>query len=212
MNLEFLYCKILRKLKGRALHNVKKGRQVKIYSGCHIVDTVIGDFTYCSYDSKIVKANIGKFCSIASRVTIGAAEHPLDWISTSPVFEDVKNSGTNVKFATEKIPPVKTTNIGHDVWIGERAMIKQGVTIGNGAVIGAMAMVTKDVPAYAVVAGIPARIIRFRFEPDIISALEESKWWDYCDDKLKVMGKNIKEPKKFLKSIKMNSVVDGSNK
>lgn len=206
MNIEFLYCKILRKLKGRALYNVKKGREVKIYSGCHIQDTVIGDFTYCSYDSKISKANIGKFCSIASRVTIGAAEHPLDWISTSPVFEDVKNSGTNVKFATEKIQPVKTTNIGHDVWIGEGAMIKQGVTIGNGAVIGAMAMVTKDIPAYAIVAGIPAQIIRYRFDESTISALEKSKWWDYSDDKLKEMGNFIKEPRKFIEAIK--TVID----
>ncbi len=194
INLEYLYCKILKKLKGRALHNVKKGRGVKIYSGCHIIDTVIDDFTYCSYDSKIYNAKIGKFCSIASRVTIGAAEHPLDWISTSPVFEDVKNSGTNVKFATEKMPLVKTTNIGHDVWIGEGAMIKQGVTIGNGAVIGAMAMVTKDVPPYAIVAGIPAKLIRYRFDENIIIGLQESKWWNYDDGKLREVGKNIKNP------------------
>ena len=198
MNFEFLYSKILKKLKGRALRNVKKGREVKIYSGCQIVDSVIDDFTYCSYDTKINKAKIGKFCSIASRVTIGAAEHPMDWISTSPVFEDVKNSGTSVKFATEKLPPVKTTTIGHDVWIGEGAMIKQGITIGNGAVIGAMAMVTKDVPPYAIAAGIPAKVIRYRFDEDTIKALQESEWWNYSDDKLKEMGKNIRNPQFFL--------------
>ena len=206
MNLEYLYSKILKKLKGRALHNVKKGREVKIYSGCHIIDSVIGDFTYCSYDTKINKANIGKFCSIAGSVTIGAAEHPLDWISTSPVFEDVKNSGTNVKFATEKIPPVKTTNIGHDVWIGEGAMIKQGVTIGNGAVIGAMAMVTKDVPPYAIVAGIPAKILRYRFNEETIKILEATKWWELSEDNLKKAGKFIKEPRKFIETIE--TVID----
>lgn len=198
MDLEYIYCKILRKLKGRALHNVQKGREVKIYSGCHIVDTVIGDYTYCSYDTKINKANIGKFCSIASRVTIGAAEHPLYWISTSPVFEDVKNSGTSVKFATEKLAPVKTTSIGHDVWIGEGAMIKQGVTIGNGAVIGAMAMVTKNVPPYAIVAGIPAKVIRYRFPENTIKALQKSEWWNFDNDKLKELGKNICNPEFFL--------------
>lgn len=209
MNLEFLYCKILRKLKGRALHNVKKGRQVKIYSGCHIVDTVIGDFTYCSYDSKINKANIGKFCSIASNVTIGAAEHPTEWISTSPLFENVKNSGTSLRFANEELPPIKTTNIGNDVWIGERVMIKQGVTIGNGAVIGSMAMVTKDVPPYAIVAGVPARIIRYRFDEITIATLEESKWWDYSDDKLREVGKYIKTPRKFIEAI--NTIIDIKN-
>lgn len=202
MNLEFLYCKILKRLKGRALHNVKKGREVKIYSGCQIVDSVIGDFTYCSYDTKIINANIGKFCSIASRVTIGAAEHPLDWVSTSPVFENVKNSGTSIRFANEELPPVKTTNIGHDVWIGEGAMIKQGVTIGNGAVIGAMAMVTKDVPAYSIVAGVPAKVLRYRFTEEIIKDMEEIEWWNLDDNTLKKVGKYIKEPKKFISTIK----------
>lgn len=204
MNLEYLYCKILKKLKGRALYNVKKGRGVKIYSGCHIVDTVIGDFTYCSYDSKIYKANIGKFCSIASRVTIGAAEHPMDWISTSPVFENVKNSGTNVKFAIEKLPPVKTTIIGNDVWIGEGAMIKQGVTIGNGAVIGAMAMVTKDVPPYAIVAGIPAKIIKYRFDENTIKELQKIEWWNFDDEKLREVGKNVRNPELLSNKISSN--------
>lgn len=198
MNLEFLYCKILRKLKGRALHNVKKGRQVKIYSGCHIVDTVIGDFTYCSYDSKINKANIGKFCSIASRVTIGAAEHPLNWASTSPVFEDVKNSGASFKFVKEELPPAKVINIGHDVWIGEGAMIKQGVTIGNGAVIAAMAMVTKDVPPYAIVGGVPAKIIKYRFPDDIILKINASEWWNKDDEIIRDASSLIKNPELFL--------------
>lgn len=212
MNLEYLYCKILKKLKGRALHNVKKGRGVKIYSGSQVVESSIGDFSYCGYDNLIVKTNIGKFCSIASNVTIGAAEHPMEWISTSPLFEKVKNSGTSLRFANEELPPIKTTNIGNDVWIGERVMIKQGVTIGNGAVIGSMAMVTKDVPPYAIVAGVPARIIRYRFDESTIAALEESKWWDYSDDKLREIGKYIKEPKQFLESIRNKSVTDNTKK
>lgn len=202
MNLEYLYFKILKKLRGRALNNVKKGRCVKIYTGCDIVNTTIGDFTYLGLDTKVFNTNIGKFCSISNKVIIGSAEHPTNWVSTSPTFENVKNSGSNFRFANEELPPIKITNIGNDVWIGEGAMIKQGVTIGNGAVIGAMAMVTKDVPAYSIVAGVPAKVIRYRFTEDIINELEEIKWWNLDDNTLKKVGKYIKEPEKFISLVK----------
>lgn len=202
MNIEYIISKIFKKLRGKALLNVVTGREVKIYSGCQIVDSSIDDYTYCSYDTTINKANIGKFCSIAGNVIIGAAEHPTTWVSTSPVFENVKNSGTSVKFAIEKLPPVKITTIGNDVWIGASAMIKQGVTVGNGAVIGAMAMVTKDVPPYAIVVGIPARIIRYRFDEATIKELEETKWWELSEEDLRKIGKYVKEPRKFIEAIK----------
>ncbi len=202
MNIEYIISKIIKKLRGKALLNVVKGREVKIYSGCQIVDSSIGDYTYCSYDTTINNANIGKFCSIAGNVIIGAAEHPITWVSTSPVFENVKNSGTNVRFANEEMLPVKRTDIGNDVWIGAGAMIKQGVTIGNGAIVGAMAMVTKDVPPYAIVAGIPAKVIRYRFDEVTIKELEKTKWWELSEENLRNVGKYIKEPKKFIEAIK----------
>lgn len=208
MNLEYIFCKILKKLRGKALLNVKRGRDVKIYSGCHIVNTNIGDFTYCSYDTKITNAQIGKFCSIAGNVTIGAAEHPISWISTSPVFENVKNSGSSTRFANEELPSIKTTNIGNDVWIGAGAMIKQGVTIGNGSIIAAMAMVTKDVPPYAIVAGVPAKVIKYRFEENIVKALQESEWWNFDDDQLRKMGINIRNPELFIKTLKEEQSTD----
>ena len=208
MNLEYIFCKILKKLRGKALLNVKRGRDVKIYSGCHIVNTNIGDFTYCSYDTKITNAQIGKFCSRAGNVTIGAAEHPISWISTSPVFENVKNSGSSTRFANEELPSIKTTNIGNDVWIGAGAMIKQGVTIGNGSIIAAMAMVTKDVPPYAIVAGVPAKVIKYRFEENIVKALQESEWWNFDDDQLRKMGINIRNPELFIKTLKEEQSTD----
>lgn len=201
MNLEYIYYKVLKKLQGRALRNVAKGREVKIYSGCQIYDSSIGDFSYCGSHTIMVNVEVGKFCSIAGGVTIGSAEHPMDWVSMSPVFENVKNSGTSVRFAKEELPPVKRTYIGNDVWIGAGAKIKQGVIVGNGAVIGALAMVTKDVPPYAVVGGVPAKIIRYRFSKDLIARLNASEWWNLDDNALKNVGKYIKKPEVFLSKI-----------
>ncbi|WP_281040324.1 MULTISPECIES: CatB-related O-acetyltransferase [unclassified Mesorhizobium] len=75
--------------------------------------------------------------------------------------------------------------VGHDVWIGARAIIMSGVTIGNGAVIGAGSVVTKDVPPYAIVAGSPARIIRYRFSPDVVDRIQASEWWTWSDERIR---------------------------
>ena len=119
---------------------------------------------------------MGKFCSIGSRVTIlTGCEHRMDWISTYPF---------KILFETAKALPLPSRSkgnvtIGHDVWIGIDALILSGVTIGNGAVIGARAVVTRDVAPYSVVAGVPARHIRFRFDRATIDALERMAWWTW---------------------------------
>ena len=125
---------------------------------------------------------VGKFCSFADEVKILVGqEHRLDWVSTYPfgvAFPDV-----------EGLPfPARTKGdvvIGHDVWIGTGALILSGVTIGNGAVIGARSVVTHDVPPYAVVGGVPARVIKFRFDASTIETLQRLAWWDWPDDKIK---------------------------
>ena len=86
------------------------------------------------------------------------------------------------------LPKLKKTIIGNDVWIGQRVVVKSGCRIGDGAVVGAGAVVTKDVPPYAIVGGVPAKVIRMRFSEDIIERLKEIKWWDYSDDRLKAIG------------------------
>ena len=188
-------------MQGRALINVKQGRDVRIYAGCQIYNSSIGDFSYCSYQTFMNNVEVGKFCSIAANVVIGVAEHPTSWVSMSPLFEDVSNSGTRTRFAREKLPPIKRTCIGNDVWIGTGAFIKQGVIVGNGAVIGAMSVVTKDVPPYAIVGGSPAKILKYRFSEDIIERLNTSEWWNLNDDILRKVGNNIADPNLFLDSI-----------
>ncbi len=200
--LTYLYSKFFKKiLRGRSIANSNINKTSVINSGSSIVNCNVGKYTYCGYDCEIVSCEIGNFCSISDHVFIGGAEHPLDWVSTSPVFQDVDHSGPSFKFARHGLPEYKITIIGHDVWIGHGASIKQGVKIGNGAAVAAGAVVTKDVPPYAIVAGVPAKVIRYRFDEDIISGLEQSKWWTFDDNDLVKVSDYIKSPKEFINAI-----------
>lgn len=127
----------------------------------------IADYSYIM-GGLLKTTHVGKYCSIALNVTIGADRHPTDWLSTHPFQYN----------GTDNFEHVKITTIGNDVWIGTNAVILTGVYVGDGAIIGASAVVTKDVPPYAIVAGVPAKIIRYRFNQDIINKLLELKWWD----------------------------------
>ena len=122
---------------------------------------------------------IGRYCSIGSGVTIGTGHHDMNLLSTSSWFD----SGVppSVARAEEGV----LVRIKHDVWIGDEAIIMSGVTVGTGAVIGAGAVVTKDVPDYAVVVGVPAKVLKLRFEQEIIDRLLATRWWEFNDQVLK---------------------------
>ena len=111
--------------------------------------------------------------------------HTLDKLSTSPIFTEKHNGTKHSWVKTSTLIPYKRVTVGNDVWIGVRAMILGGVTIGDGAVIGAGAIVTKDVPPYAVVAGIPAKLLRYRFPQNQIVKLITHPWWAMTDAQLK---------------------------
>ena len=200
----YLYAKLIKKLHGRALLNCDIHETSRIGMGSNFQDTIMGRYSYCGHDSQIVNCEIGGFCSISDHVYIGGPEHPMDWVSTSPVFQNVKHSGPIKRFETFEINPTKRTKIGSDVWIGHGATVKQGVNIGHGAVIGSNAVVTKDVPPYAVVGGVPAKVIKYRFDESIINALLESKWWDKEDDVLEKCSHLIKDPIQFLAYLQSN--------
>ena len=134
---------------------------------------------------------IGKYVSIAANVTLGLGVHLTDNVSTSPLFLN-----KNDERLLQQSQPIIIKN---DVWIGKNAMIKNGITIGNGAVVGAGAIVTKDVPDYAIVAGVPARIIRYRFKPEVIEKLLQGQWWNYPLNKLKKLP--LTDPEKFLEEL-----------
>ena len=143
-----------------------------------------------NYDKLI----IGKFCSIAcgAKFLFNSANHNLNSLSTYPFplfFEEWDLKKENV---TESWNNKGDIIIGNDVWIGYEAVILSGVNIGDGAVIGTRAVVTKDVPPYTIVGGVPAKIIRKRFSEEVISKLLEIKWWDWNEEKIKNNIEKIK--------------------
>lgn len=212
MTIGYLYSKFFKKvLRGKSILNSKVDKKAKIYSGSQFQNSSLGRYSYVGYDCEIVSCRIGAFCSIANGVIIGGAKHPLTWVSTSPVFYDAKG-GTGEHLGSLKEPPRSETIIGNDVWIGSRAIILGGVTIGNGVVIGSGAVVTKDVPDYAIVAGAPAKILRYRFEDETIQRLRESEWWNLDEECLKKVALLAESPKEFCDALTINKIKTGGGK
>lgn len=152
----------------------------------------LGAFSY-QVSGYCFGAKIGRYCSFGEEVQIGRQNHPTTWVSTSPAFYlgdrlfdlDSDFAGAelyhNYKFDFQgPATKARITTIGNDVWIGHGAYISAGVTIGDGAIVAANAVVTKDVPPYAVVAGNPAQIRKWRVSPQYVTPLLRLKWWRYA--------------------------------
>lgn len=147
---------------------------------------VVGAFSY-AWSPLVNVARIGRYCSIGGGVKFGETEHATDWISTSsftydPNFIWGPFTAAHGRFTVSYLPPEPKrapVSIGHDVWIGTAAYIKGGVSLGTGSIVGTHAVVTKDVPPYAIVAGNPARILKYRFDPPTIDRLLALRWWEF---------------------------------
>ncbi|MBM3244538.1 MAG: antibiotic acetyltransferase [Candidatus Omnitrophica bacterium] len=174
------------------------GRYNVIFYDVAVMDSKIGDHTYIQRDSLIIKSNIGKFCSISMGVNIGSGRHAVSYLSTHPAFYLCNNPVAKHYCSDDRFVSFETTSVGHDVWIGRNAIIKDGISIGCGAVVGAGAVVTKDVPAYAIVGGVPARLIRYRFDEKTREKLLKIKWWDFPDDWLQKNFELFLKPDKMI--------------
>jgi len=198
MRMSFLLSKLLRRMRPAALRRCRIDRRARVLGNSDLTDVSLGRYSYCGYGGRITHCDIGAFCSIADGVVIGGGEHPVNAVSTSPVFQ----RGANVlgrNFASHALGRGGKTRVGNDVWIGYGAIIKAGVTIEDGAVIGAGSVVTKNVPPYAIWAGVPAREVRKRFEDDMIQALLELRWWEWPEERLVAMGKWFDRPDELVK-------------
>jgi acetyltransferase-like isoleucine patch superfamily enzyme len=145
-------------------------------------DTWIGAFTYINVGTVIYhRSRIGKFCSLGRQIEIGLARHPISFLSTHPFQVRVSPFERYPGYASVNRKPWtfhSETHIGNDVWIGAKACVVSGVSVGDGAVIAAGAIVTKDVEPYAIVGGVPAKVISRRFDQERVEALLDLRWWD----------------------------------
>lgn len=160
----------------------------------------MGSFTY-SRSVLPIDCAVGRYCSIGIEVKSLGHKHPLNRFTTSNVTYEESIQDDDSTFIIEPITKENKFIIENDVWIGDYVTIKPGITISNGAVIGAHSLVTKDVPPYAIVAGIPAKIIRYRFPQHIINELLDIKWWKYSHKEFKNINPT-EEITSFIKKIK----------
>ncbi|WP_423209083.1 CatB-related O-acetyltransferase [Paracoccus yeei] len=155
------------------------GSQVSVGAFCSIAGARLGNVSF------------GRYCAVGENVAIGQHEHPTNWLTVSRIsyypqmheWQDILSREEPGRAEFQRTPFYGSdpmTRIGNDVWIGYGAYIRAGVTIGDGAIIAARAVVTKDVPAYSIVAGVPAKVVKMRFTNDVIELAERVQWWRYC--------------------------------
>ncbi len=197
VNFGFFISKLLRAINRPALRGCKIDKTAKVGTGSNCINVQMGRYSYMGKNNSVCNTSIGSFCSIASYCAIGGGDHPIDSVSTSPVFFEGRNIfGKHFSQIHKELN--KEVVIGNDVWIGENVFVNSGIKIDDGAIIGAHSVVTHDVPPYAIVAGTPARILKYRFEKDEIARLLEIKWWYWTDKNLRECADKFKSVNVFL--------------
>lgn len=163
------------------------GAYCEVGKGARILNSTFGDYSYCDRYADIANATIGKFANIAAMSRIGATDHPLHTASchhflyrSASYWDDAEN---DADFFVHRAS--RRATIGHDTWIGHSAMVKPEVTLGDGAVVAAGALVTKDVAPYMIVAGVPAEPLRERLSPALAERMIAMAWWDWDHARLR---------------------------
>ena len=186
----------------KTAHNCHIDTKSKLYPPYALYNVTIGLGTYVSSNARIADTRIGNFCSIGPNFLCGWGIHPLTGVSTNPAFYSSKKQSGFSFCKEDKFVERRPIEIGNDVFIGANVFILDGVIIGDGVVIGAGAIVNKDIPAYSVAVGCPIKIIKKRFNDEIITNLMKIQWWNLEEESLQQVEKYFYDVEQFI--IKMN--------
>lgn len=151
----------------------------RLFGGNYVIDSSLGAHSSLNGGTIMISTNVGRFCSIGESCAINPGRHPVNWLTTHAFpYDEIKYSDP-ADLARRGFIFIEPVEIGHDVWVGTRACVMGGVKVQHGAIIGFGAVVTKDVPPYAIVGGSPARVLKYRFPEKIIERLLAFRWWQF---------------------------------
>lgn len=162
------------------------GKNAYAVAPYYLHNVQLGDHSYFAKNAQVANTTIGRFASIGPNFCCGLGVHPIDGVSTHPLFYK------------DKIDEFKPVTIGNDVYVGANATVLDGVTIGDGAIIGAGAVVSKDIPPYAIAVGCPIQIKNYRLNEKQIAAMERIQWWNWEEDKLNNVRKMFNDIDTFI--------------
>lgn len=180
-------------------YNVIMGKYTKVYPPFFLHNVKLGDYTVVAFNVHAANVTVGKCCSIGPSFCCGLGLHPTGGVSTSAMFYSPSKLNGMTLTKEKKYDEEKATIIGNDVYIGANVMVLDGVHIADGAVIGAGAVVTDDIPPYAVAVGVPAKVVKYRFDEPTIKALLEKQWWNGTMEELKKVERHFWDIETFLK-------------
>ncbi|MGH8028407.1 MAG: CatB-related O-acetyltransferase [Arenimonas sp.] len=174
------------------------GRYNTLYDGAVLDHVVLGDLSYVSRGARIHNATVGRFSCIGPETLVGLGRHPTrQFVSSHPAFYSTAAQAQLTFVSEQKFGEFRPITIGNDVWIGARAIVLDGATIGDGAIVGAGAVVAGDVPPFAIVSGVPAKVVRYRFDEATIDAIRRSRWWELDLEVLRANAAAFDDPARF---------------